>query len=117
MWIGMAPVFAKASLQAIFSGPRRKPVYRVTRKQDDTRWHWQYTLPQATIVAATVTVAVYALRFGTFPDPILLLGTVYWGGLNIVLLTNFVARGWHGLDWTRTVLGRETAAPSASRAE
>ena len=46
MWTGLAPVYAKASAQAILSGPRRKPVYKVTRKEDDHRWHWQHTVPQ-----------------------------------------------------------------------
>jgi cellulose synthase (UDP-forming) len=99
IWIGLAPIYIKASLQAIVSGPNRKPVYKVTRKQHDQRWHWRHTLPQATIVLATVAIAVYAARFGRFPDPILLLGTVYWGGLNVILLSSFVSRGWHGVGW------------------
>ena len=46
IWSGMAPVFMKASLQAILGGPNRKPVYKVTRKHDDPRWHWGHTLPR-----------------------------------------------------------------------
>jgi hypothetical protein len=96
----------KATVQAIVSGPNRKPVYQVTRKHDDRRWHWRHTLPQTTIVLTVLAVAIYGLRFGTFPDPILLSGTVYWGGLNVILLSNFVTRGWYGLVPRRGLIRR-----------
>ncbi len=115
MWVGLAPIYMKASLQAIISGPNRKPVYKVTRKQNDERWHWRHTLPQTSIVLATAAIAIYALRFGTFPDPILLLGTIYWGGLNVILLSSFVTRGWHGISWTRNAI-RRAGSGAASRA-
>src|SRR5215203_400898 len=35
MWTGMAPIYMTASIQALLGGPRRKPTYTVTRKQDD----------------------------------------------------------------------------------
>ena len=43
-------------------------------------------------------VFVYALINHTFPDVVLLAASVYWGGLNILLLSGFVARGWHGVE-------------------
>ncbi len=46
MWTGLAPVYMKGCIQAILGGPNRKPVYKVTRKHDDVRWHWRQTLPQ-----------------------------------------------------------------------
>jgi hypothetical protein len=97
MWAGLAPVFMKSTILAIINGRNRKPSYKVTRKHDDLRWHWRDTLPQASIVVAVVAIAIYALRFQTLPSPVLLIGTVYWGGLNVILLGNFVTRGWHGL--------------------
>jgi len=106
MWAGLAPVFMKASTQAIVNGPKHKPIYKVTRKHDDLRWHWRDTLPQATIVVAVVATLIYALRFGTLPSPVLLVGTVYWGGLNVILLGNFVTRGWHGLAFARSLFRR-----------
>ncbi|PWU24371.1 MAG: hypothetical protein C5B48_06745 [Candidatus Rokuibacteriota bacterium] len=106
IWAGLAPVFMKASIQAVASGPNRKPVYQVTRKHDDRRWHWRHTLPQTTIVLTVVAVAIYAVRFGTFPDPILLSGTVYWGGLYVVLLSNFITRSWYGLVSPRVLVRR-----------
>ncbi len=112
MWAGLAPVFAKASMQAIVSGPNRKPTYQVTRKHDDHRWHWRHTLPQTTIVVFVVAVVVYGLRFGTLPDPVLLAASVYWGGLNIILLSNFVTRSWYGLTSPGRTLFRLGAEPS-----
>jgi cellulose synthase (UDP-forming) len=113
MWVGLAPVFMKASLQAILQGPNRKPTYKVTRKTHVHAWHWRQTLPQTSIVLAVVAVAVYAARFQTLPDPILLVGTVYWGGLNVVLLSSFVTRGWHGL--TRASERLTPVSPEAAR--
>lgn len=97
MWAGLAPVFMKATVRAVLDGPTRKPVYRLTLKTDDVRWHWRQTLPQAVLVLVVATVVVTAIRFRTYPSPTLLFGSVYWGALNVILLGNFVTRGWHGL--------------------
>jgi cellulose synthase (UDP-forming) len=116
MWTGMAPVYMRAMIQAVLGGPNRKPVYRVTRKEDDLRWHWRHTLPQTTAVLVVLIVLGYALAEGTFPNLVLLAGSVYWGGLNIILLSGFVARGWHGLGSFGDLLrGRlEVAEPDVS---
>jgi cellulose synthase (UDP-forming) len=112
MWTGMAPVYMKACVQAVLNGPNRKPVYKVTRKENDLRWHWRHTLPQTTLVLLVLCVMIYAVRHGTLPSASLLAGAVYWGGLNAVLLTGFVTRGWHGIRWLE-----RTAARRAARAE
>lgn len=112
MWTGMAPVYAKAVLLAIVGGPNRKPVYTVTRKEDDFRWHWRYTLPQTTLVLLVFCVMVYGVRFGTLPSLALLAGSVYWGGLNIMLLTSFISRGWYGLRRVHRVAGRVVSLPA-----
>ena len=67
IWSGMAPVFIKASIQAILGGPHRKPIYKVTRKHDDPRWHWGHTLPQTTVLMVVMFTLAYALRHGTLP--------------------------------------------------
>jgi cellulose synthase (UDP-forming) len=111
MWTGMAPIYMKASIQALLGGARRKPVYKVTRKVDDLRWHWRHTLPQTSLVLLVLFVLIYSVRHGTLPSVSLLAGAVYWGGLNVILLTGFVSRGWHGLElaW-RAGRGAGTAA-------
>lgn len=115
MWTGMAPVFMKAVIQAVRGGPNRKPVYKVTRKEDDLRWHWRHTLPQTSAVLTVLIVFAYALAEETFPNLVLLAGSVYWGGLNIVLLSGFVARGWHGLGGVRELLRAQPAPTELDR--
>ncbi len=106
MWVGLSPVFMKATVQAVLGGPNRKPTYRVTLKSDDVRWHWRHTLPQTLLVAGVVAIVLYAVRFGTYPNVTLLAGSVYWGALNVILLGNFIARGWHGVSTTSAFLRR-----------
>jgi cellulose synthase (UDP-forming) len=62
IWSGMAPVFMKASIQAILGGPNRKPVYKVTRKHNDPRWHWGHTLPQTSVLLLVGFTLIYAVR-------------------------------------------------------
>jgi cellulose synthase (UDP-forming) len=112
MWTGMAPIYMKATLQALLGGPNRKPVYKVTRKEDDLRWHWRQTLPQTAVVVAVMSALVLGVGDGSVPSVSLLAGAVYWGGLNVALLTGFVTRGWHGLG--RLTERRRHAAPAPS---
>jgi cellulose synthase (UDP-forming) len=119
MVTGLAPVYMKAALQAIFNGPNRKPVYTVTRKENDVRWHWRHTLPQTVVVLVIPIVAIYSLVHGTLPSIWLIAGTLYWGGLNIVLLAGFVSRGWHGVAHVRRsarrrLTGSTHAGPAAA---
>jgi cellulose synthase (UDP-forming) len=119
MWAGLAPVFMKAVAQALLGGPNKKPTYRLTLKADDTRWHWRHTLPQTLVVTTLAVVAITAIRFHTYPSVTLLVGSVYWGALNVVLLANFISRSWHGLRITRNFLGRrrgELPLPSSPAA-
>lgn len=114
MWAGLAPVFMKAVAQALAGGPNRKPVYRVTLKNDDMRWHWRYTLPQTMVLVSLGVVGISAARYHTYPNLALLTGGVYWGALNIVLLANFVSRSWHGLKLTTVLAGLRRPQRSAS---
>jgi cellulose synthase (UDP-forming) len=97
IWSGMAPVFIKASVQALFGGPNRKPVYKVTRKHNDPRWHWGHTLPQTSVLLTVVFTLLFALRNGTMPRLQMLVPFVYWGGLYVALFAGFIARSWHGV--------------------
>jgi len=101
IWSGLAPVFIKASVQAILGGRARKPVYKVTRKHNDPRWHWGHTLPQTSVLLAVLFTLAYALRSGAVPRPIVLVPFVYWGGLYVALLAGFVARSWYGVHSLR----------------
>lgn len=113
MWTGMAPVYMKATVQALVGGRSRKPVYRVTRKVDDHRWHWWSTLPQALILVGVVVAMVVALGQGTVPSVYLVAGAAYWGALNVVLLLGFVSRGWYGVAWAGRRARQSVTAGSA----
>jgi cellulose synthase (UDP-forming) len=110
IWSGMAPVFIKASIQAILGGPGRKPEYKVTRKHTDVRWHWGHTMPQTLVLLTIFFTAIYALRNGTLPHLQLLLPVVYWGGLYMALFAGFIMRGWHGVMSVRSALAGEAFA-------
>jgi len=97
IWSGLAPVFIKASIQAILGGPNRKPVYKVTRKHNDPRWHWGHTLPQTMVLLTVGFTLVYALRSGSLPRLSTLIPVVYWGGLYVALFAGFIARSWYGV--------------------
>jgi cellulose synthase (UDP-forming) len=104
VWSGLAPVFIKASLQALLGGPSRKPVYKVTRKHNDPRWHWGHTLPQTSVLLTVVFTLVFAVRNGTMPRLQMLIPFVYWGGLYVALFAGFIARSWHGVASLRRAL-------------
>jgi cellulose synthase (UDP-forming) len=97
IWTGMAPIYMRAAVQALAAGPNRRPVYRVTRKHDDHRWHWQLTVPQAFAVTATAAVGAYSTVHHTLPPLAVLLATTYWGGLHLILFTRFITFSWHGV--------------------
>ena len=119
IWSGLAPVFIKASIQAILGGPNRKPVYKVTRKYTDPRWHWGQTMPQTAVLMLVICTLIYALRNGTLPRPIVLLPFIYWGGLYVALFAGFIARSWYGVSSLRKALlglrgGRERTSEAGS---
>jgi len=94
---GLMTVFMKASLKAIFGGPRRKPTYRVTRKFDQHRWYWRETAAQAALLAALVAGVVFSLA--TRPVAVYDVVSAYWTALFIVFLGGFVRRSWFGISW------------------
>ncbi|HLL49882.1 MAG TPA: glycosyltransferase [Thermomicrobiales bacterium] len=117
MWAGMSPIYIKATIQALLGGPNRKPVYKVTRKHDYFRWHWRHTLPQTTLLLAVASVLIYVVWNGTLPTLTVLAATVYWGGLNILLLVGFVCRGWHGLGHAAKVARENATFPEHLEAQ
>jgi cellulose synthase (UDP-forming) len=116
IWSGLAPVFMKATIQAIVGGPARKPIYKVTRKHNDARWHWSSILPHGVVLAMVTLTLMFALRRGTLPPAIVLVPFLYWGGMYVVLLAGFVARSWHGVynlgQTLRPTVERRTAEPA-----
>jgi cellulose synthase (UDP-forming) len=95
-WLGMAPVYAKATLLALIYGPRRKPAYRVTRKQHVHAWYWRETLPQLLLcVALTVASAIHLTRHSLVYDADL--GSLFWAAFFVLGLSRTVRNSWHGV--------------------
>ncbi len=101
-WLGMAPVYARATLIALRFGPHRKPVYRVTRKEHVYRWYWQETLPQLLLVTALIAASAYHLlteSLLTTAD----LGSLFWAGFFVLGLSRTLANSIYGVDIGRRV--------------
>jgi cellulose synthase (UDP-forming) len=96
-WVGMAPIYAKAAIRAVWYGPRRKPVYKVTRKTDDYQVYIKLVKSHWAMIVATVVgivVAVFRDNFLTELD----LGSLYWGIVAMVGLGAFLRLSWFGVD-------------------
>jgi hypothetical protein len=89
-------MYALASVRAIAGGKNRKPIYRVTRKYNDLRWHWKEILPQLSIVILVITSISVAFAIGHVPKLDVLIGPLYFGGLYVVLTSLFIPRSWYG---------------------
>jgi cellulose synthase (UDP-forming) len=96
MWIGLAPIFAQACIQALIYGRNRKPVYRVTRKVHQFNWYWRETLPQALLLVLLLGSIGYALVTSTLLSAFDI-GSAYWALFYSVFLFGFVRKGWFGM--------------------
>jgi cellulose synthase (UDP-forming) len=120
MWLGLAPVYIVACCKAVLGGPRRKPIYRITRKDTEVRWYWRETLPHVILAVLIPLAFAIALVTSRLPSLPLLLTTGYWGMLNTAALAGFVARGWFGttpLRALRSVERRALHEPAPARPE
>lgn len=113
MWIGLAPVYIVGCLKAVLGGPRRKPIYKVTRKATLINWYWKETVPQAVLAAMVPVAAVAGLALGRIPSLLIVISAGYWGIVNSAALGTFVARGWFGsspVERMRSIERRRLAA-------
>lgn len=113
MWIGFSPVYAKACIVAFLHGPKKKPQYTVTRKQNFVGWYWSETLPQTILLISLAAVSiVYILRQSVWS---LLneadLGSVFWACFFIVGLASIVRKSWHRYEWRENPVVREIFTP------
>ena len=105
MWLGLAPVYAKACLIALIAGPNRKPVYKVTRKNHVFQWYWRETLLHIILFGLLGLSLVYGLVTTSILTT-LDLGSALWAAFNIVLLGGFIQKGWFGTQWSTRLLAR-----------
>lgn len=113
IWVGLAPVYAKACFMAVWNGPNRKPTYRVTRKDQRVAWYWRETLPQTAIVALLAVSILYGFTTSSVVEA-LDLGSVYWAGFSSVFLVGFIRKSWFGLAWQTRLRRRRGASPHAA---
>jgi len=95
LWVGLAPVYLKATVLAVLGGRHRKPRYRVTRKHDEFAWYWRATLPQAMALVALVAALLHGAASSRLSE--LDLGSAYWAALYVLLLAGFLRKSWHGV--------------------
>ena len=96
-WLGLAPVYVKATLIALLYGPNNKPTYRVTRKEHVHRWYWREILPQLLLFLALIGASVYHIATESLlrtAD----LGSLFWAAFFILGLSQMVRNSWHGID-------------------
>lgn len=96
MWIGLAPVFAMACVRALVYGSRRKPTYRVTRKEHQFAWYWRETLPQTLLLVAVFSTLLYRVTSGSILNGFDL-GSAYWAVYYGVFLLSFIRKSWFGV--------------------
>ncbi|GAA1481169.1 hypothetical protein GCM10009624_16090 [Gordonia sinesedis] len=116
MWYGMMFVNMKAAIMALLWGPNRKPVYKVTRKENVNRWYWRLTLPHIVVVLViVVALIVGAYRHGS--SAILRADTLYWVVMTVLPLAAFIPLGWFGMSPARritdTVLRRDAVGTAS----
>jgi cellulose synthase (UDP-forming) len=95
-WLGMAPVYVRASLIALFYGPNRKPSYRVTRKENVYSWYWREILPQLLLFLALIAASLYHIATNSLLQTADL-GSLFWAGFFILGLSQVVRNSWHGI--------------------
>jgi len=114
-WLGMAPTYAKAVIIALIYGPKRKPHYRVTRKEHIHSLYWRESLPQILLFLALVGASLYHLATHSLlvtAD----LGSLFWAAFFALALSRSVRNTWHGVNLGRAILSALTGALRAPSA-
>jgi cellulose synthase (UDP-forming) len=97
IWLGLAPVYVWATINALLYGPNRKPKYRVTRKEHAHAIYWRETLPQIALFLALIGASLYHIATHSLlytAD----LGSLFWAGFFVLCLSRVVRNAWHGVD-------------------
>jgi len=102
-WLGMAPVYAWASILALIYGPHRKPAYRVTRKEHVYGWYWREIWPQILLFLALVGASVYHVLTNSLLYEVDL-GSLFWAAFFALGLSRIVRNSWYGIGFKAALL-------------
>lgn len=105
IWLGLAPVYARAAILALVYGPNRKPRYRVTRKEHVYAWYWRETLPQLLLFLALIASSAYHLSTHSLLEAADL-GSLFWAALLALGLSQMVRNSWRGTELPEAVMAR-----------
>jgi cellulose synthase (UDP-forming) len=103
MWLGLAPVYARATVMALAYGPHRKPWYRVTRKEHVYHWYWREILPQIVLFLALIAASLYHVATHSLlrdAD----LGSLFWAGFFILGLSRIIFNSWRGVQLHKVIV-------------
>jgi cellulose synthase (UDP-forming) len=112
MWLGLAPVYMRATILALRFGPKHKPSYRVTRKDQVYAWYWRLVLPQMALLVLLLAAMAYHLM----TRPLLTeadLGSIFWAGFFVLGLSRIVQNSWHGVTVRKRLPAGLRASPAA----
>ena len=104
-WLGLAPVYAWASINALLNGPHHKPSYRVTRKEHTYGIYWRETLPQIVLFLSLIGASLYHIATHSLlytAD----LGSLFWAGFFALGLSRTVRNAWYGVPLGRVLQDR-----------
>ncbi len=110
-WVGMAPIYAKSAIRAVWYGPNRKPAYKVTRKTDEYQVYIKLVKSHWALLVFTLAASIVALFRDNFLTE-LDLGSLYWGIVAMVGLGAFLRLSWFGVDMKQR-LNEKFARPIA----
>jgi len=99
-WLGMAPVYAWATVLALVYGPKRKPTYRVTRKENQYALYWRETLPQIALCLALVLAGAVHLATHSLLETADL-GSLFWAAFFVLALSRTIRNGWYRVYETK----------------
>jgi len=102
-WLGMAPVYVRATVVALMYGPNEKPTYRVTRKEHVHRWYWREVMPQLLLFLGLIGASVYHVMTESLLSTADL-GSLFWAAFFILGLSQTVQNSWHGVELKREAI-------------
>jgi|GEM_PF-811848 len=98
--IGMIFVYMKAGLLAIFYGPYKKPIYKVTRKDRIVGFYFKEVLCHILLFFFLLISIIYNFQLHKSVIKDMDFGSVFWALFYMVLLSGVISKSWYGVRFT-----------------